>query len=338
MHLKIVNEIIDYTQNLGSSEDIVTALLAISLSYSPSFADNLFSELGIPIIKRNEYDEYFIDTGFSINSKSYAWISEKDNSVNFRPDIMVSRISEWTDEIPKGEQLILFESKLWAQLEDKQANSYEMFKEVCRKSGINKVYNVFISLDELGNSLITKKFDIAITWNQVIGAAHKVIEQHNNFIEQQFLEEVFCLMEMRLKPDKDEFVENGNINCKIVLQKLKYRILSYSSTQPKKPKDIDSYYNDIDNDPNYDDFFKKFNLSKKCQMSFLEISTAKEKMDINCAINLDNKIIIWYEKINKDNEEYGNPQLISQIDMEKPYWHNVWYDTLKKISQLLESF
>ena len=94
MHIKIVDEIVDYIQNIRNLEDVVTGLLATCLSNSPTFMDKLFLELGIPKIQRNKNHDYYVDTGFAIASNSYKWIKKENIILNFRPDIMVSKAPE----------------------------------------------------------------------------------------------------------------------------------------------------------------------------------------------------------------------------------------------------
>ena len=117
MHVDIVDTKFDFTQNLGSNEDILTGALATAFYYCPKFTKLLFKELKI----RYPYDnKYYVNTGWQINN-DYKWLNKE---INFKPDIMLSLSEEdWNserDKHPDHEIVILVESKLFgAKLEKK---------------------------------------------------------------------------------------------------------------------------------------------------------------------------------------------------------------------------
>jgi len=338
MHIKMVNEILDYTQNLGSSEDIITGLFAAAIGNCPVFTHKLFNQLGIKNIqKKPTDDDYYLDTGFAISSNIYGWISNADNTViiNIRPDIMISKCEEWNDDIPKDEELILIESKIWAKLGKNQAGNYKAFKEICNKVKMNNVSTVLISLDEIGNDEISENFDISLTWNKVIGSARELIKSHENLVEKGFFEEIFDLIETRLIPDREDFYENGKIDCKSVLQKMKYRIANYSPEKAQNAKKVDFYYDDLDSDPDYKEIIERYGITKDCEMSTLSIHTKNCIVEINCGISLNSRLVFWYEKVDKITEKYSKPEILSEIDLTQPYWKQSWYDTLYKVSEVI---
>ena len=332
----MINEIIDYTQNLGSSEDVITALLATSIAYCPSFMYSLLEKTGIKCLQKdkNKYP-YCIDTGFVISSSMYKWIGKVHNStkLNFRPDIMISKVDEWNDDIPKDEEIILIESKIWAKLGDNQADNYKTFKEICNKVNIKNVSTVLISLDGIGNDEIENNFDISTTWNHVIRFAREAIKELEIPVEEAFLQEIFDLIEIRLIPNKKDFFDGDKIDCKKVLQKVKYRIANYSSKRASKAKQIDFYYNDFELDNDNQELIDRYGLNNRCQMSYLAFKNKNCTININCSMSSNGKIVFWHKNVDALTEGCSRYEFISEIDLSKPYWKYSWSDTLYKITQ-----
>jgi hypothetical protein len=340
MHFQIINEIFDYTQNLGSNEDVTTALLASAFSNSQKFMNDLLSKLNIPVLSdKPEYD-YCVDTGFIINSNTYGWIKKKNRKINFKPDIMLSLASEWNDEKPDKEKIILIESKLWAKLGNGQAESYHKFKNLCKELNI-EAYTIFLSFDEIDKKSYKKYFDFSLTWNELLKMADHCILDHESLVEQSFLEEIIGLMKLRLRPEKDDFYEKNKICCQLLLKNIKNRISASKCSFPNKDKKIIDCYEDIEIEKTLKNLFNRYEINPNRNMSYFSINKNNIKIDINCASIDDDTIIIWNEIYNNsddndnDDEMKVDPTVISKIEFKDSNWEYSWYKTLYGVSKAI---
>ena len=235
MNIQLFREIIGYTQNLGSHEDIVTACLATAFSYCPKFTRKFFLELDIndfPWRHERGHDYgYLVSTGPRINGN----FGKLGSGIDFKPDIMISKLEEWEDKSKlKNEHLILIESKLGAVLDEKQEKNYQLFRKRFSKKFPNQIHLILISLKKESFDNFLNK-----SWYEIIEIIEKIIKDMDDWSsEKLILKEIFDFMRISLIPDKGNFKNDEMDYCpKRILNELKSRT-NFSSARLKQYSSI----------------------------------------------------------------------------------------------------
>jgi hypothetical protein len=330
MHLRVVDEIFSYAQNLGSHEDIVTGALATAFCYCPKFTEKFFKKIGINFFKWKDGEEYryLIDTGWEING-NYSWL--KNNS-KFRPDILISKNEKWDEKKPpKNEQLILIEAKIWARFGANQRKKYYEFRREYLKQVNEDIQTLLISIEE-DNSDERYAFDSNLTWNKLIEISediYKSIPEWNS--ESVLLRELLDFTKIRLFPDNEDFKNENDIYCpKILLQKMKYRLSSNLGRvlAPYKIKE-----NDMDCKP-YHDLIKLYNLLDNDLMSAFIINGETKERYLCCAVK-KNLAIFWVADYSADTKNGQDCRKIGTVKLDSQYWYDVWFDIMTKVYRLV---
>ena len=326
MHLRIVDEIFSYAQNMGSHEDIVTAALATSFSYCPRFTEKFFKKIGISHFKwknRREYS-YLIDAGWEING-NYSWIK---NSEKFRPDILISKNEKWDEKKPpKDEQLILIESKIWAPFGPNQRKKYHEFKRKYSKTVNQDIKTILISIEK-ENFDDGYTFDINITWNSLIQLAediYKSIPEWNS--ESIILRELLDFIKIRLFPDKEDFKNEKDVYCpKILLQKMKYR-LSSNLGRVSTPYKIEE--NDMDS-KSYHDLIQHYRLINNDLMSDFKLKGGGKERYLCCSVK-NNLAIFWVAEYSADPRDGEDCKKIGTVKLDSQHWYDEWFDVMTRV-------
>ena len=325
MNINVIATLFDHTQNLGNSEDIITGALATAFHYCPEFTKKFFKKIeGIEFPKVGK-NGYYVDTGYSIERQD--WLK----GITFRPDILISNKDEDWKNKPNGEQIILIESKLWANLPEKQEKSYKDFKKIFVSRKSNTIATLLISIKKIK----TDAFDKAITWNQAIKNSENIHKElDNDLAEKIILEEIIELMKLRLYPKIEDFEnENENICPKAILSKIKYRLDWRSLGRIKNPDSVSNLYSESD----LSKIKNELNISGKTKISYLEFEINNFKYSLNCALlNDGDKIFFWIEDENGDDVKIKFKT--KEINFNSQSWSNDWFSALIKIQKEITSY
>ena len=318
MDIQVVNTIIDYTQNLKSSEDVITGILATILKLYPAFTKKFIKELKITTPIK---DHYYLDTGYSITN--YRWCE----GVGIKPDLMISDIEEeWDKDIaPINENLILIESKLWASLPKKQEQSYKIFRDICKKK--NTIVNILISIKKID----TNAFDRQFTWNQIINISEDIYSDLEGQIEEiSQLRELIDFMKVRLIPSIDDFKnDNGNLCPKEILKRIKYRLKSNFFKPIQKPTTVSSVYDENE----LTVLNECLNLSETSQFSYILFNLNEKEYSICCGVTNDNSCIFWIEDENM--KDLKILMKTNQINLDDKSWGEKWFEALIEINEFV---
>jgi hypothetical protein len=322
MNFELFREIIGYTQNLGSREDLVTGCLATAFHYCPVFTESFFQKIGIndfPWKNRNKYD-YLISTGPRING-NYGKIGA---GVDFKPDIMISRLEEWSDESQlKKEHLILIESKMGAAFGENQKQNYQLFKEKFAAKFPDQIKLILISLKNESSD----GFYPAISWFEVIKISEEIIRLMDDWnSEKLILTEIFSFMKISLVPSVDSLKNICGEYCpESIMKELKSRT-DFSSARLRKIVSISE--NPI-SCPNYEQMFKMNEIGLKSPMSYIDISDDIKERYLGCAV-CNEKALFWAEHI----DEKEHCKIVGILRLNSPSWIEDWFDILSKMCSL----
>jgi hypothetical protein len=313
---------------MGSHEDIVTAALSTAFCYCPNFTEKFFSKIGFRTYKwkdtKDEYD-YLVDTGYEING-NYSWLKR---GIKFRPDILISKKEKWDKKSPpRGEQLIVIESKIWARLEHKQEKQYHLFKQEYLKRVNKNIKTLLITLKE-DNTREYFGFDKNITWNDLIKISEEIyknIPEWNS--ESVLLRELIDFLKIRLLPDEEDFKNEQDQYCpKDILKRIKSRTCSNSY------RVLDTYKmneNDMVCKP-YSDLLALHNLKDDDLMSAFKLTNEKGERYICCAVK--GKLAIFWVADYFDKKQ--DCKKIGTLKLNPSVWLNDWFDIMTKIYRLI---
>lgn len=316
MNINVVDTLFDYTQNLRSSEDIITGTLATAFHYCPKFSEVFFkNSFGINIPKDGNF---YVATGYS--TVGYAWLKD----LNFRPDILISNKDEDWEKEPDGEQLILIESKLWSKFGPNQINKYKKFKDLFSKKASNSVHMILISIEEHEKG----PFDQSLTWNKVIQLSENIFKEiDDDLAEKLVLKDIIVFMKLRLVPSLDDFKKNNELCPKEILKRIYNRLDRNKLKLPIKPKNISDFYEK--------DGLKSINVSDSEKMSYSTLEINKKEYSLCCAYSKEKKrVIFWIEC--EDTEDLEILFQTDTLNFNKKSWIDDWFDALLKIQKRIE--
>ena len=329
MHVDIVDTMFEFTQNIGSNEDIVTGALATALYYCPQYTRMLFDELNInyPFNKK-----YYVNSGWQFSS-DYKWLKK---SINFRPDIMLSLYEEdWNYEKnkpPENESLILVEAKFFgSKFGRDQEKCYREFKSEFSRLNTCNVKMLLISIEDYSHKENSSLFDRVIKWQNLLDISENIYQNKIDDFESEriILGELIEFMKLQILPLKEDLFYEGKLCPKKVLAHLKDIIRSEDLKVKnqriflKETKPLSEYYEDeYEMDKVLNSKFNSMKITQNTPISYFKLYGQKnEEFYLNCAI-VKNIAALWI-----DFEEDNSIKTLGQLNFAKRNWRSDWFET-----------
>jgi len=320
MELEVIRKIIDYTQNMRSHEDVVTAALTTAFDYCPEFMEQFLKYMKLKEynFKNNGNYNYTLETGSVINGY-YKWLGKE---IDFRPDIVISK-QEWEeDKAPKNEETILIESKVGAILRPDQRKQYKKFKQYFEEEVSNNVKTILISLKKY-NKRDVKEFDEVITWDKVIKISKDIYKDLQvSKRMKRIIKDLIDFIKFSLIPKTENLKnEDGQFNPKKILKQMKTRS-AFNTATPVNNYEV--ALNEVENS-DYLKMIERYNILNSDIMSYLWYFKKREQYYFYCLVK-GKKSIFWIERYNRNKLQ--NFYAVGDIDFSKKKWSTDWYNVL----------
>lgn len=318
----IVETILENCQNLGSNEDISTAILATIFEYCPEFTKSFFKRFndGESCVLFDEYDEFYYNCGLFITQKNFKWAGK---NVSFKPDIIISRPEEWTHKLPKNEKIISIESKLWTSLSNNQKVGYKFLKD-----NLNS-WNFYISIEKTD---VNEYFQESITWADLINKAEGIVEDEIEALgkEIDLANTLVQMLKRRFIPEEDDLQDERSKFCaKYILRSLFKRSFN------KKKTAVNFFEEDEDSYDQFIKFRKKEKIDEVSSQAYAHLyENAKENKWISCVVHGDSFSL--FSEVESSSDDLTGKSLFTKlitVDLKTLDDGKDWFECISLLSK-----